>query len=301
METILITGGTGSVGQDLSNLLLSRGYNVAILTRKKNVENNLIKYFYWDYKNKIIEKEAFKNVTTIIHLAGANIGEKRWSEKRKNEIYNSRVFSVKFLLEYIKKNDIQINHFISASAIGYYGSINSELIFSEDDTQGQDFLAKTCFDLETETLKFNQIGVHTSILRIGVVLSLNGGLLKETINYARKHINPRLGKGTQYINWIHLEDLCRIYLHIIENSLYDVYNAVSNEKNKNSDFTKLVSKILQKPNISPSIPSFLLKIIFGEMSCLLLCGSRVSNKKITNTGFTFKYDKLDSALKNILL
>ena len=301
METILITGGTGNVGKKLSDLLLSKGYNVAVLTRKKNIKNNIIKHFYWDIKNKTIEKGAFENVKTIVHLAGANIGENRWSEKRKNEIYKSRVFSVKFLLEYITANDIKINHFISASAIGYYGAINSELIFTEDDCQGQDFLAKTCFDLETETLNFNRIGVQTSILRIGVVLSLKGGLMKKTINYARNHINPKLGTGSQYINWIHIEDLCLIYLHIIQKSLYGVYNAVATEKNKNVDFTQAVSRILQKPNIFPGIPSFFLKIVLGEMVCLLLYGSRVSNDKIKNTGFTFKFDKLDSALKNLIV
>ena len=296
METILITGGTGNIGKELSRLLLSRGYRVAVLTRRKTIKDSSIKYFSWDVKNKTIEKGAFENVTTIIHLAGANIGENRWSEKRKNEIYNSRVLSVKFLLEYITANDIKINHFISASAIGYYGAINSELIYTEDNCPGHDFLAKTCFDLETETLHFNRIGVQTSILRIGVVLSLQGGLMKKTINFARKHINPKLGDGSQYINWIHIEDLCRIYVHIIQQSIYGVYNAVATEKNKNVDFTQSVSKILQKPNISPSIPSFFLKIVFGEMASIMLYGSRVSNSKIKKTGFTFKFDQLESAL-----
>ena len=301
METILITGGTGNIGKELSRLLLSRGYCVAVLTRRKTIKDSSIKYFSWDVKNKTIEKGAFENVTTIVHLAGANIGENRWSEKRKNEIYNSRVLSVKFLLEYIKANDIKINHFISASAIGYYGAINSELIYSEDNCPGHDFLAKTCFDLETETLRFNRIGVQTSILRIGVVLSLQGGLMKKTINFARKHINPKLGDGSQYINWIHIEDLCRIYIHIIQQSIYGVYNAVATEKNKNVDFTQSVSKILKKSNISPSIPSFFLKIVFGEMASIMLYGSRVSNSKIKKTGFTFKFDQLESALKNLLV
>jgi len=301
METILITGGTGNIGKELSSLLLSRGYRVAVLTRKKYIQDSRIKYFYWDVKNKTIDKGAFEHVTTIVHLAGANIGENRWSEKRKNEIYNSRVLSVKFLLEYITANDIKINHFISASAIGYYGAINSELIYTEDNCQGNDFLAKTCFDLETETLNFNHIGVQTSILRIGVVLSLQGGLMKKTINYARKHINPKLGNGSQYINWIHIEDLCRIYVHIIQQSIYGVYNAVATEKNKNVDFTQSVSRILQKPNLSPSIPSFFLKIVFGEMACMLLYGSRVSNDKIKKTGYTFKFDQLESALNNLLI
>ena len=301
METILITGGTGNIGKELSSLLLSRGYCVAVLTRKKNIQDSRIKHFHWDVKNKTIEKGAFEHVTTIVHLAGANIGEKRWSEKRKNEIYNSRVLSVKFLLEYIKEHDIKINHIISASAIGYYGAINSELIYTEDNCQGHDFLAKTCFDLETATLNFNHIGVQTSILRIGVVLSLYGGLMKKTIKYARKHINPKLGTGSQYINWIHIEDLCRIFVHTIEQSIYGVYNAVATEKNKNVDFTQSVSRILQKPNLSPSIPSFFLKIVFGEMASILLYGSRVSNDKIKKTDYTFKFDQLDSALKNLLI
>jgi len=301
METILITGGTGNIGKELSRLLLSRGYRVAVLTRRKTIDDSSIKYFYWDVKNKTIEKGAFEHVTTIVHLAGANIGEKRWSEKRKNEIYNSRVLSVKFLLEYIKEHDIKINHIISASAIGYYGAINSELIYDEDNCQGHDFLAKTSFDLETATLNFNHIGVQTSILRIGVVLSLSGGLMKKTIKYARKHINPKLGTGSQYINWIHIEDLCRMFVHIIEQSIYGVYNAVATEKNKNVDFTQSVSRILQKPNLSPSIPSFFLKIVFGEMASILLYGSRVSNNKIKKTDYTFKFDQLDSALKNLLI
>ena len=301
METILITGGTGNIGKELSSLLLSRGYCVSVLTRKKTIQESRIKHFYWDVKNKIIEKGAFEHVTTIVHLAGANIGDKRWSEKRKNEIYDSRVLSLKFLLEYIKEHDIKINHIISASAIGYYGAINSELIYTEENCQGHDFLAKTCFDLETATLNFNHIGIQTSILRIGVVLSLHGGLLKKTIKYAKNHMNPKFGTGSQYINWIHIEDLCGIFIHIIEQSIYGVYNAVATEKNKNIDFTKSVSRILQKPNLSPNIPSFFLKIIFGEMASILLYGSRVSNDKIKKTDYTFKFDQLDSALKNLLI
>jgi uncharacterized protein (TIGR01777 family) len=301
MKTILITGGTGLIGEKISKLLLQRGYKVSILTRSTNMKDDSIKYFQWDIKNEMIEEGAFENINTIIHLSGSNIGEKRWTSKRKIEIYNSRINSTKFLLAYIKKNNITINHFISASAIGYYGTNTSEKIFSEGCKSGNDFLANTCLNWEKEVLKFQEFGVKTTILRTGIVLSLNGGALKKMVIPARVGLNAALGKGIQYMPWIHIKDLACMYLELIGKEKQGIFNAVSSDYCTNFEFAKTLSKVLKKPFLLPNIPSFILKLLLGEMAVIALEGSRVNNDKIKNIGFQFEFEKLKPALKNILL
>ncbi len=299
MKKILITGGTGLVGKELSKLLLQEGYEVAMLTRSPNVKDNVIKYFQWDIKNEVIEKGAFEDVNILIHLSGANIGEKRWTQERKDEIYSSRINSTKFLLSYIKKNNVKIDHFISASAIGYYGTVTSDKIYSETSSPGNCFLANTCADLEEEVLNFMNIGVATTILRTGIVLSSEGGVLSKIIIPAKMGLNTALGKGNQFMPWIHIKDLARLYLELINKKEQGVFNAVASEHCTNFKFSKTLSEVLRKPFFLPKIPAFILRIVLGEMSTIVLEGSRVSNDKVKAIGFQFEYDSLKIALKNL--
>ena len=220
MKKILITGGTGVVGKAISKLLISEGYNVAILSRSMNItKKDSIQYYYWDISKEYIDVEAFKGTHTIIHLAGANIGKAKWSKKRKKEIFNSRINSTKLLLNYVKKYCKNLETFVSASAIGYYGTETSNKIFNETNDVGSDFLSYVCEYWEKEVLKFQTIGIKTVILRTGVVLSKKDGVLAKMVLPTKLGLNSPIGTGKQFVPWIHIDDLCRMYLFAFENNL----------------------------------------------------------------------------------
>lgn len=296
MKNVLITGGTGLIGKQLSFLLKSKGYKVRILSRNNKVDSPY-KTFIWNIREQYINKDAFKNINHIIHLAGAGIANKRWSEKRKKEIVDSRVNSTKLLYNTVKILKVPIKSFISASATGYYGSITSETIFKETDKPANDFLGKVCQLWEHSIFKFKDQKIRTVALRTGIVLSKDGGALQKM----KTPVIVSLGNGKQYMPWIHIDDLCELYIKAIEDTrLEGPYNAVSSEDQSNNSFSKAVAKIYKRPILPISAPKFILNAIFGEMSTLILNGSRVSADKIKQAGFKFTYEKLDDALKNLL-
>ncbi|SDX16865.1 hypothetical protein SAMN05444411_103256 [Lutibacter oricola] len=298
MKTILITGGTGLIGKALKDKLISKGFSVIILSRSKNVSPNS---YYWNINKGIIENEAIKKADAIIHLAGAGIADKRWTEKRKQELINSRVLSTKLLLKKTEELNPNLKCFIAASGIGYYGANTSEKIYNEQDESGTDFLATICKLWENESLKFQQKNIRTVILRTGVVLTNKGGALEKMISPIKMGVGAALGKGNQYMPWIHIDDLCEMYITAIDNhKIKGVYNAVSNMHITNKELTHNMAKAIHKKIWLPPIPSFILKLLFGEMAIILLKGSRISNKKIIETGFNFKYNSIDKCLKNLL-
>lgn len=291
MTTILITGGTGLVGQLLASKLSAKNYTVRILTRTPINEGE----FAWDISKNYIDEKAFQNVDYIIHLAGAGIADKRWTTKRKKEIIDSRTKSTKLLFKKIRKRNIQLKGFISASAIGYYGAITSNRIFKEIDVSANDFLGRVCQLWEKSVLEFNRITIPTTILRIGIVLSKNGGALKKM----KTPIITPIANGKQFLPWIHIEDLTDMFIFAIENNLTGIFNAVAPEKQTSYSFSKLLAKKTKKLFLPIGVPTFLLKLIFGEMSIILTTGSRVSSKKINDAGFQFTYEKLESSLDNL--
>lgn len=297
-ETILITGGHGLIAQKLAKRL-DKNYIVRVLTRKKKQENE----FEWDIEKGIIDKKALIGVHHIIHLAGANVGEKRWTKKRKLEIISSRVDSAKLLLETLKKNNLKINSFISASAVGFYGTETTEKIYTEKDHKGTDFLSNVVFlweHIADQFLKQN-IAERVVKLRTGVVLSDTGGALTKMKAPINNYLGAALGSGKQYMPWIHIEDICSMYEFAIKNSkVKGVYNAASPTHTTNQELTKIMADVLKKPLLFPNIPSSIIKFIFGEAAAILLEGSRVSSNKITNEGFDFKYPELQLALENLL-
>lgn len=298
METILITGGSGLIGSALKTKLLAIGYQVIILSRNKTSNS---KTYFWDIKNGVIDKEAIEKANYIIHLAGAGIAEKRWTRKRKRELINSRILSTKLLLENVKKLNPNLKGFIAASGIGYYGAITSKTIFKEDNNPGSDFLATICKLWEQESLKFQNEGIRTVIFRTGVVFSKNGGALEKIVNPIKKGVGAVLGKGNQFMPWIHIDDLCEMYISSIENEkIKGIYNAVNPEHITNKELTYKISNTLKKRILFPPIPEFLLKLLFGKMSIILLKGSRVSCEKIEKTGYQFKFATISATLKKIL-
>ena len=295
MRKVLITGGSGLIGRRLSFLLKSRGYEVRILSRSNNPKNNY-KTFVWNVSEQYINDSAFEGLTHIIHLAGAGIADKRWSEKRKKEIIASRVASTNLLYNTVKRLKTPLNSFISASATGYYGAITSETIFEEKDKPAKDFLGKVCSLWEDSIFQFNEIKIRTVALRTGIVLSKDGGALKKM----KTPVITSLGNGKQYMPWIHIDDLCELYIKAIEDQEFKgAFNAVSSEHISNLSFSKKVSKIFNHPFLAVGTPSFILQIVFGEMSTIILNGSRISANKIKQAGFKFKFENLEKALKNL--
>jgi len=295
MEKVLITGGSGLIGRRLSFLLKSRGYEVRILSRSNNPKNNY-KTFVWNVSEQYINDSAFEGLTHIIHLAGAGIADKRWSEKRKKEIIASRVASTNLLYNTVKRLKTPLNSFISASATGYYGAITSETIFEEKDKPAKDFLGKVCSLWEDSIFQFNEIKIRTVALRTGIVLSKDGGALKKM----KTPIITSLGNGKQYMPWIHIDDLCELYIKAIEDEQFKgAFNAVSPEHISNLSFSKKISKIFNYPFLALGAPSLILQIVFGEMSTIILNGSRISANKIKQAGFKFKFENLEKALKNL--
>jgi len=295
MEKVLITGGSGLIGRRLSFLLKSRGYEVRILSRSNNPKNNY-KTFVWNVSEQYINDSAFEGLNHIIHLAGAGIADKRWSEKRKKEIIASRVASTNLLYNTVKRLKTPLNSFISASATGYYGAVTSETIFEEKDKPAKDFLGKVCSLWEDSIFQFNEIKIRTVALRTGIVLSKDGGALKKM----KTPIITSLGNGKQYMPWIHIDDLCELYIKAIEDEQFKgAFNAVSSEHISNLSFSKKISKIFNYPFLAIGAPSFILQIVFGEMSTIILNGSRISANKIKQAGFKFKFENLEKALKNL--
>lgn len=300
MSKILIAGGSGLIGRYLTHLLIQSGYEVAILSRHQNLAGDVESY-YWSPKDGVVDINAFNNVNCIINLAGENIGGKRWTKTQKEKIISSRVDSTNLLYQTVVENRLKISTYISASAVGYYGAITSEKIFTEIDSAYDDFLGNVCKKWEDSAIQFKNIGVRTVMLRTGVVLSKNGGALEKIIKPIKYYFGSPLGNGKQYMPWIHIEDLCQMYLFAItNNNVVGPINAVAPEHITNKQLTYEIAKKLKKPILLPSVPTFLIKILLGKMSKLVLFGSRVSSDKISSYGYKFRYPTIDGTLKQIL-
>ena len=294
MEKVLISGGSGLIGKRLSFLLRSKGYEVRILSRTQKSESEYPTYV-WNIENGTIDQAAFDQVDHIIHLSGSGIADKRWTEKRKQDIINSRVESTQLLLQNVKDLQIPLKTFISSSAIGYYGAVTSETIFDETSSPADDFLGKVCALWEQSAFQFAKENIRTVAIRTGIVLSKNGGALAKM----KTPIISPLGSGKQYMPWIHIDDLCNIYIKAIEDEkMTGVYNGVAPEHQTNTSFSKILAKAVKRPFLPIGVPGFLLKMIFGEMAAILLEGSRVSSQKIQDTGFSFQFPDLSSALSD---
>ena len=289
MAIILLTGGTGLIGQTLKKQLENNNHKVRILTRSPKLDN----HFKWDIKANYIDEKVFENLDYIIHLAGAGIADKRWTDERKKTLINSRVESSNLLFSKIKELNIPLKGFISASGIGYYGAITSSKIYSEKDQPADDFIAKICIEWEAAANQFKTLNIPVTILRTGVVLSSNGGALKKMNTPL---FLSALGTGKQYIPWIHIDDLCNLYVKAIEDvNFTGIYNAVAPEHKTNNDFTKTLGMVVKKPVLPINAPGFILKIVLGELAAIVLEGSRVSAEK-TSISYNYKFENLEKAL-----
>jgi uncharacterized protein len=299
MSKILITGASGLLGTELSNFLSEKKYAVIHLTRSKR--NDKYDSYTWDLSRGYIEKGALRDIDFIIHLAGAGIADKRWSDKRKKEIIDSRVNSAELLFSEIKKQKVKPKAVISASAIGYYGSITSDYIFSETDPAANDFLGTVCSQWEASTHRFNELGIRTVQLRFGVILSAKGGALKKMLIPTKLGFGSALGSGKQFIPWVHFYDVLTLIEKCITNeTMLGPYNVVSPSFNTYNEFASTLAKVLNKPFFMPNVPSFLLKLTLGEMSQIVLEGSRISSQKLIDSGYCFQFPNLRYALSDLL-
>ncbi len=298
-KTILITGASGLIGARLTELLVERGFSVRHLGRSKG--SGTVPSFVWDVSRDFIEDGALENVDSIIHLAGAGIADEPWTARRKKEILESRTHSTAFLYRVLKNNANTVSAFISASAIGYYGFRHTDEVFTEESQPGTDFLAEVTRKWEAEVDHVQELGIRTVKIRIGIVLSEKGGALKEMAQPVRMFVGAPLGTGKQIMSWIHIDDLCRMFIFALENeSMQGAYNGVTPTWCSNRELTKAIAKTVGRPLLLPSVPAFVLKFILGEMASLVLEGSKVSADKIVQAGFHFNYPNLDQALGNLL-
>lgn len=306
MQTVLITGGTGMVGQSLTDTLIEHGHDVIILTRNPRKSSRLhLSYAKWDIEKNYIDPLAFKKATVIVHLAGESVATKRWTVKRKKAILDSRVQSGLFLSNALKTMKHQVHTFIGASAIGWYGPDNELSLkdgFKEEDKVDNSFLGDTCKQWEDSVREIGTLGIRMVTLRIGIVLNKRGGALLEFIKPAKLGVAAILGDGNQIVSWIHQQDLNGIILFAINNNTVNgVFNAVSPEPISNKALTLAIASKYHSWHLKIHVPVWALKILLGEMSIEVLKSAKVSSKKIQDQGFEFKYPNISSALNQLLV
>ncbi|MFD2034055.1 TIGR01777 family oxidoreductase [Belliella marina] len=297
MKKVLITGGSGLVGKRITTHLETKGHEVAWLSRSPDKYRQ--KSFFWDVDAMKIDENAIEWADTIIHLAGEGVAESRWTAKRKQAILHSRTHSTQLLADTISRSKEKPSTFVAASAVGIYGSDTADTQINEGSLAGNDFLAQVVSAWENETQKLEGLGLRTVILRIGIVLSESGGALMEML---KPPIAAPLGSGNQWMSWIQIEDLARMFVFATESEgVTGVFNAVGPQPVTNRNLTENAAKKIRKPFVSIGVPGFILKIILGEMAQIVLGGSKVSSKKIEAAGFKFRYPTLEEALDKTFL
>ncbi|RYZ25682.1 MAG: TIGR01777 family protein [Chitinophagaceae bacterium] len=303
MATVLITGGTGMIGKALTNELLQRQHRVMVLTRKAKPISGGIIYKEWDPEKGSIDETAIGEADYIIHLAGANVAEKRWTAKRKQEIVDSRVKSGKLLVQSIRKIPNKIKAVISASAIGWYGpdpQSSNPAPFVETDPADNAFLGRTCQLWENAIKPVQDLGKRLVTFRIGIVLSNEGGAYAEFKKPLKFGVASILGSGKQIISWIHISDLVQLFLTALENeNLSGVYNAVAPHPVSNKELILAMAKHRNKFYIPVPVPSPALKIGLGEMSVEVLKSATVSSTKIEKAGYKFAYPHIQDAVHDL--
>jgi uncharacterized protein (TIGR01777 family) len=297
-EKVLITGGSGLIGSHMTSLMLKRGWEVVHLGRSSRP--GPVQSFTWDLDNGRIDERAFNGVTKVVHLAGASIAGKRWTPSYKKEILDSRLLTTRMLFKHLEIHKAKVSKFVSASAIGIYGSGGAKEIFVEEHSAGSGFLADVVKQWEGEVQRFHMLGIPVAMVRTGFVLSDEGGALPKMAMPVRLGIGSPLGSGEQIISWIHIDDLCGIYIHLLDSNLQGPYNAAAPHPVSNKELTQAIASELHRPVWLPNVPAFVLRAVLGEMSEAVLTGANVSSEKIATAGYNFKYRDVREALKNLL-
>jgi uncharacterized protein (TIGR01777 family) len=302
-KKIVITGATGLIGKKLVNALINRGDDVIVFSRDvkkaKSIFPKAKECIEWDYREPELWKNKLYNSDAVIHLAGINLFAKRWNNEFKNSLLESREISTRNLVDSIKSCNNKPKVFISASGIGYYGDCGDKILY-EDSPSGNDFLSDVCKVWESEARKIEQFGVRSVQIRTGLVLSPEDGALKQMLPPFKFFIGGPLGNGKQWSSWLHIDDIVGIYLHTIDNAnIFGAVNAASPNPVRMKEFAATLGKVLNRPSLFP-VPKFMLKLVVGEAAEVVTASQRVDVKKLLNTGYKFKFEKFEDALRDLL-
>lgn len=294
---IAISGGTGFIGQSLCTHLASKGHTIYVLTRssKPSVQPN-IEYIKWSADETVF---PIPSIDAFINLGGESISSGRWTEKKKTQIIESRVFTTQGILRQLSALPKYPKTFINASAIGYYGTSLTHTFTEHDTRNGEDFLAATVMRWENEAKKAKDLGMRTVLTRFGIVLGEGGALPKMTLPY-QFFAGGTLGSGQQWVSWVHIDDVSKMIAFALENEQIEgPLNITAPHPVRMKEFGKTIAKVLHKPHWIPA-PSFALKLALGEMSTLVLEGQKVLPEKAMHNGYVHSYDNLEKALTTIL-
>lgn len=293
---ILITGGTGFIGTALCEFLLSKSHSITVLTRKTIKQQQDISTI--DCLDNLTSNAQFD---VVINLAGEPIADKRWSNSQKQKITQSRIDTTQSVISFFKRASYKPSLFISGSAIGFYGIESSEQIITEHSSGDSSFSSTLCKQWEGAANQAEQLGIRTCLLRTGIVLGNGGGALKKMLLPFKLGLGGQIGSGTQWMPWIHINDMIGLINHCIDNTeIHGPINCTAPNAVTNKRFTQALSKALGRPALLP-MPAFMVKILMGEMGVeLLLSGKKVYPKKLLDAGYHFQYESVDKALDNII-
>ncbi len=296
---ILVTGASGLVGDELVPALKKIGHTVFKLSRKPAENSNEIS---WDAAEGFGDEEFEKleGMDAVVHLAGESVADGNWSDEKKKRIRDSRVVGTRTLVEALKRLEKPPRVFVSASAVGFYGDRDDEVL-TEESEAGEGFLPDVCKEWEAEAKKAEEFGARVVSARIGLILSKEGGALAKMITPFSYGVGGVVGSGKQYMSWIVIEDLVKLLIFLINNdSIEGAVNATSPDPVTNEEFTTTLGSVISRPTIIP-VPEFGIKLIFGEMGeKLLLEGARVVPQKLEEAGFEFEFPDIESALRKAL-
>lgn len=296
---ILITGASGFIGKRLVGLLLEKGYTINSLSTRKKAKIEGTKTFYWQPDEFKMDEDALDGVEGIIHLAGATVS-KRWTPQYKQEIFDSRTRTAETLFRALARREIQtVKSFISASAVGYYPS-HPDNMYTEDAGPAQDFLGQVCQHWELASDKLKQLDIRVAKLRIGIVLGRGSGVLEQLELPTNFGLGAPLGNGSQWMSWIHLDDLCRLFIFALENAnVSGAINAGGAQPLSNRALSKALAKAMKRPFFVPPVPAFALKVVLGEMAAIALMSQKVSEAKTKSLGFTYSFQTIEDALSDL--
>ncbi len=303
-KTIILAGGTGLIGTRLQALLREEGYAVRLLTRTPKGEGQ----FAWNPEAETIDERALVGADAIINLAGAGIADGRWTEARKKSIVDSRVKGAQTLRRALARMDKHPQVYISASAVGYYGDSGEQLMHETDPPGPTGFKAHTCVVWEDAALEVASLGIPTVVMRIGLVLAKEGGALREIVRPLRFGLGAYFANGQAWYPWIHRDDMCRVFIWALrqtwaatdEHQPLHIYNAAAPNPVRNLPLVKAAAKAMRQPALFVPAPAFVLRLMLGEMSDVILDSNKVSSEKLERAGFSFQFTDVDSALKDIL-